>query len=444
MLVNELGKFVSETTFDGIGPPVAAAVKTRLLDLLGSALAAVQLGTHKKLLPLFDGVGQATVWGLDSALPLRDAALVNSFLSHSTYLDDGSRYSGSHPGTVVIPSVFALAETKGKNGKDLIAAIAAGYEVLLRVGAAIYPSAVTRGFQSTAILGALGSAAGVANMLGLDAQRSKNALAIACNLGVGLKEALKSSESQPMQVARSCEGGALAAFYAQQGAEGADSIIEEGFLKAFADDADSSQILTGLGATSRIFETYIKVHGGCRGNHAPVDVVQSMVKQQGLAPDQIRLIEVLVDSVTYKGEIHDPVNGDQAQFSVPFAIAVALLNGDASIFQYTDAQVGSAAVKALMKKVKVVVDKKLDIGYPDKRGASAKITTATGEIFESFLENAKGEPECPLSENEISDKFLTLSREVLKDRGLQVRDLVLNLENVSNVQELGTLLRCRS
>jgi len=96
-----------------------------------------------------------------------------------------------------------------------------------------------------------------------------------------------------------------------------------------------------------------------------------------------------------------------------------------------------------MKKVHVVLDEALDVGYPDKRGAAAKITTATGKTFESFLENAKGEPECPLSEDEISDKFLTLSGDVLKDRALKVRDLVLDLENVTDLREIGTLLRCR-
>lgn len=443
MLVNELGRFTSETRYDALEKELVEAVKARILDILGSAIAAVRLGSHDKLLPLLTGGAreEATVWGIDTRSSTRDTTLLNSFLGHSTYLDDGSRYSGSHPGAVVIPAAFALAESHHATGRDLIAAVAAGYEVLLRVGQSIYPSAVTRGFQSTAILGAIGSAAAVANLLRLDPMASKNALAIACNLGVGLKEALKSSESQPLQVARSCEGGMLAALYARQGAQGADSIIESGFFKAFADRADASQVLVDLGKRSRIFETYIKVHGGCRGNHTPIDVVQDLARKHRFTPGDIKAIEVGVDSVTYAGEIHDPVNGDQAQFSVPFAIAVALVNGDASIFQYTDAHLQSAPVREMMQKVNVVVDKKLDEGYPDKRGSWAVVTLGNGQQYRGSLDNAKGEPECPLTEQEIEAKFFSLAREILKDNADRVRDLVMALEQVDDVIAIAKVLR---
>jgi 2-methylcitrate dehydratase PrpD len=443
MLVNELGRFTADTTYDSLNGELIDAIKARILDILGSGLAAVRLGTHDRLLQLFRGNSDTTaaVWGTNSSLPIREAALVNSFLGHSTYLDDGSRYSGSHPGAVVVPAPLALAESRRLSGKALIASVAAGYEVLLRVGQAIYPSTVTRGFQATAVLGSIGSAAATANLLRLDATASKNALAIACNLGVGLKEALKSSQSQPLQVARSCEGGMLAAFYAELGAEGADSIIESGFLKAFADNADASKILVDLGKRSRIFETYIKVHGGCRGNHSPIDVVRSLAYEYRFAPGDIASIEVYVDTVTYAGEIHDPQNGDQAQFSVPFSIAVAMLNGDASIFQYTDAQIRSAPVREMMKRIKVIVDKTLDEGYPDRRGSRAVVTLADGRHYQGILENAKGEPECPLTQQEIEGKFFALGREVLGDNADRARDIVMALEKVEDISVLAQALR---
>src|SRR5690606_2489056 len=107
----------------------------------------------------------------------------------------------------------------------LIVAVAAGYEIFLRLGRAIYPSTVERGFQSTAVLGAASSAASCASMLRLDAGRAANAIAIGCTLGVGLKQALKGTRSGPLQVARSCEGGVLAAQLAKAGEQGAENII---------------------------------------------------------------------------------------------------------------------------------------------------------------------------------------------------------------------------
>src|SRR3990172_2086387 len=299
MMVNEFGKFIAQTRYENLPADVIDTVKLRVLDLLAAGLAGYHLGCHKQLLPILGGAGEASVWGVGKKLALRDAVMVNSFMSHALYLDDGSRFTGGHPSPVVIPSAIALAETQHATGRDLIAAVAAGYEIFLRLGRAIYPSTVVRGFQSTAVLGAAASASACASLLRFSPEQAKNALAIACNLGVGLKEALKSSGSQPIQVARSCEGGIVAALFAQHGAQGADSILEGGFLKAFAENPATADLLTGLGTDFRIFETYIKVHGGCRGNHAPVDVVQDLVRSNAINPESIAGILIRVDSVTY-------------------------------------------------------------------------------------------------------------------------------------------------
>lgn len=441
MIAVELGKFASQLDFASLPLGVPGAVKQRTLDVLAASLAGFQLGAHRQLLSVMRGHNEATVWGEGTKLSLRDAVLVNSFLAHCTYMDDGDRYSGAHPAAVIIPSAIALAEVEHLSGERLIAAIAAAYEVLLRVGQAIYPSAVVRGFQSTAILGAIGSAAACANLLGLSAQATKNAIAISCNLGGGLKEALKSSASQPLQVARACEGGLLAALYAQQGAEGPDGIIENGFVKAFADQADVSGVLTGLGSSYRIFDTYIKVHGGCRGNHSPIDTVMDIVKANSITPDEIESILVSVDSVTMAGEIHEPVNGNQAQFSVPFAIAVALLEGSASIFQFTDEKIANPRIRAMMQKIHAQLDKTLDASYPDKRGAGAEIRLADGRRFTLSIDNAKGEPEYPLSTADIELKFYDLANEVLGDNTTRVRDAVMNLETLDDVARLAAHIR---
>src|SRR5213075_2000196 len=113
---------------------------------------------------------EATLWGEERLASVREAALVNSFATHSTYLEDGSRFTGGHPSSVVIPAALAEAESRGQSGGELIAAVAAGYEVFLRLGRAIYPATVNRGFQSTAVLGAVSSAAAVARLRSLSAE----------------------------------------------------------------------------------------------------------------------------------------------------------------------------------------------------------------------------------------------------------------------------------
>jgi 2-methylcitrate dehydratase PrpD len=440
MLVNELGRYVADLEYDRLPQEVIDAAKLRVLDLLAASLAGFQLGAYKLLLPLLGGAPEATVWAIGRKLPLRDTVLINSFVSHSQYLEDGSRYTGGHPSSVVIPAALALAEVKHASGKDLIAAVVAGYDIFLRLGRAIYPSTVVRGFQSTAVLGAPAAAAACAQILGLDARGAKNALAIACNLGGGLKEALKSSDSQPIQVGRSAEGGVLAAQLASQGAEGADAILEQGFLKGYADNPDTDQILRGLGTEFRIAETYLKIHAGCRGNHAPLDAVLEAVGRHGIDAKDIERIRVTVDTVTYAAEIHDPTSGAEAQFSIGFSIAAALIAGNASIFQYTDAQVAAPRIQDMMKKITVEVDKKLDEGYPDRRGAEAEVVLTNGQRYRAALDNARGEPEFPFTRAEIEAKFMTLAEHMLGHKAAGVRDTVMALEELDDVSLLARQL----
>jgi 2-methylcitrate dehydratase PrpD len=326
-------------------------------------------------------------------------------------------------------------------GKDVIPAVVVGYDIFIRLGKAIYPSIVVRGFQSTAVLGALASAAACANLMRLDEKGCKNSLAIACNLGVGLKDALKASGSQPVQVGRSCEGGLLSALFAKKGAQGSDTIFENGFLKGFADHPRTEHILFGLGKDYLIKETYLKIHGGCRGNHAPTDVILSLMKKHAIAAQDIARIDVKADSVTMAAEIHEPKDGKQSQFSIPFSIAVAVLEGNASIFQFTDEKVADPKVRSMMKKIGVEVDTSLDKDYPDKRGAYGEVVLKDGRRFSGSIDNARGEPEDPFGPEEIEEKFAILTKAILGHKTESVLRKVRKLEEMSDVGELVQELR---
>jgi len=440
VLAKELGTFIAATRYEHLPAEVAETIKLHLLDTLGGGLAGYRLGCIEKLLPIYNNAGNATVWGAGSKLALRDATALNSFVADALFLADGSRFTGGHPSVVVIPSALAVAEVERRTGRDLIAALAIGYEVFLRLGRAIYPHAVAKGFHTSSVIGGVASAAACANVLQLPAGVASNALAMACSLGVGLKEAHHCPGSQPIQVARSCEAGVVAVQFAGQGAAGPEGIFEDGFLKIYAGTPDTRGILDGLGTEYRIFETYIKVHGGCRGNHAPVDVALDLVRKHAIKPEAIAGVLIRIDSVTYANEIHDPQNGNQAQFSVAFAVAVALLKGDSSVFQYTDANVADPQVRALMARTRVEIDTALDEKYPDQRASSVVIELADGVRHEGYLPNARGEPEFPLSPADIESKFLNMMKDVLPDGGKRLRDLVMGLEKLADLHALTAAL----
>jgi len=443
MFVNELGRFVAETKFEDLPPSVVSTVKLRILDLVTAAMVGFRIGVYRPLFEILGGRSEATVWGQGVKYPLRDAVLVNSFMAHSIYFEDGSRFTGGHPSSVVIPAALSLGEMNGSNGKEIILSVALGYDVFIRLGKAIYPSTVVRGFQSTAVLGALGSAAACASLLKFDREKCKNALAIACNIGVGLKAALKTPHSQPIQVGRSCEGGVLSALFAGRGVPGSDTIIEDGFLKAFADHPNREDILSELGRRYLIEETYIKIHAGCRGNHAPIDVIQDLIRKHEIRPEEIKEIKVKVDSVTMAGSIPEPRDGPQAQLSIPFSVAVAVVEGNASIYQYTDEKVRDPKICSMMAKIFVEIDKRLDEGYPDKRSAQGEILLGDGRKFSTFMGIARGEPESPLSAREIEEKFFFFTREILGERAEEICEQVRHLETLKHIGELVQKLKAR-
>lgn len=443
MLIETFGSYLAETRFSDLPAEVVKTAKVRLLDLLASGLAGYRTGLYRPVAAaLQPGPGPVAIWGEGRRVTAKDAAIVNSFMAHCTYFEDGSRATGGHPSSALVPAVLALGEARPATGEQVILGMVLGYEVFIRVGSAIYPATVSRGFQPTAILAALGAAAGCAKLLDLDARGCANALAIAANLGAGLKEALKASASQPIQVGRSCEGGLTAALLAQQGLKGFPGILDA-FMAAHAETPDREAVLPGLGTTYKIEETYLKVHGGCRGNHAPIDVVLRIMSENFLTAAEIAQICIGIDSVTAASEIRQPANGEAAQFSIPFSVAVALLCGDASPFQFTDERVRDPHIRRFMERVRVEVRPEMDRLLPRKRGATAEIVTADGRTFRAAIDVARGEPEAPFTAADIEAKFAKVAEGVLGDGVSRVIDTVRQLEKLSDVGELTSLLKDR-
>ena len=443
MLARRLGDFAATVSAASLPTDTRQAARLRILDTLGAGLAGVELRNHDVLQPLLQTDGPVRVWGEGAGRSSREAALVNSFATHSTYLEDGSRYTGGHPSSVVIPAVLAMAQERGASGEEILSATVAGYEVFLRLGRAIYPACVRLGWQSTAVLGAVSSAAAASRLLRLPGEAAGHAIAIAANLGGGFKEALKSAQTQPLQVGRGCEAGIAAALLAQAGHPGAPRVLEEGFLPAYGGPltgVDRAAILAGLGDECLLPETYFKRHAGCRGNHAPVDATLDLAAAERLAAGDVASVRVAVDTVTRAAANEPPADGKQAQFSIGFSVALALLKGRASVYDYRGEVLRDPAVQDLLRRIEVVVDPQLDAGYPQRRGAWVEVTLRSGREFRATVPNARGEPECPLTEHEVREKFRTLAQPRLGMKGAQrVEAMVLSIES-GDGGRLGALL----
>lgn len=402
------------------------ALRLRVLDLIGCACAGYRIGTWRNLARAFDAPGIARSWFEGGERAVADALRVNAFMSHAAYMEDGSRSTGGHPSCVVSPTVLTVAgslRSRLPAPSDLLAAVASGYDVFLRVGERAYPAIVERGFQSTAVLAPIASAAAVARLLRLTETETMHALAIAASLGSGLKAALRASATQPLQIAQGCEAGRVAALMAATGARGHESILAEGFFPAYA----NGERPVPEPFVPRILGTYVKMHGGCRGNHAPLDAFLALCRKHGATDTDLRSVSVHVDRHTLAAEIEHPATPAQAQFSIAFAIAVAAVHGETSAFAFTERRLDDPRVRALMARIAVLHDPALDADYPAKRASRVAIETASG-IHTLSLDYPAGEPENPVEPEALCRKYEELARPVLGDDTDRVRDFVLDLE----------------
>jgi 2-methylcitrate dehydratase PrpD len=436
----KFGQFAANAQYASLPSEVVSGAKLRILDVIAAACAAIQLGKEQQLLQMLESTGLVGVWGSNANRSMRDAVIINTACAHACYFEDGSRYTGGHPASAVIPAMFALAQGRQISGQALLTSIAVGYEIFLRLGRAIYPSTVRRGFQSTSILAAPSCAAAASSLLRLTAQQSADAISIGCSHGAGLKEALKSADSQPFQVGRSAEGGVLSALYAQLGVHGAPEIFEQGFLKAFSEDPQLQGLDTALGSRWSLEETYLKIHGGCRGNHAPVDATALLMQHNDFSINDIESIDAFVDSVTYAAAIEPPHSGEDAQFSIGFSIAVRLLKGDALPARYSMSTLMEPDVESLIGRIRVMASVDLDVGYPDRRPTVIKIQLRDGRKLVQQLDHAKGEPENPTSIEDIQKKYRDLAFPVFGSVTDQIEEMVFSLDQQSNIDVLAKLL----
>jgi 2-methylcitrate dehydratase PrpD len=446
-ITNILGSWVHRTSYNDLPPHIVNLAKDRILDFLGTAFDSYSrypLTPVMKVLQSYQSKEEATVIGEGVKLPCSFAAMLNSAYN----ISDGSRFTGAHPACVVVPAALAVAEfqnqKKDVSGKDLILAVVIGYEVMLRIGAAMYPSSHKRGFSPTTIHGPMGAAAAVGKILNLDEKSIINSLSIASLMGHGLQAADRAPyPTFSFQTGRAAESGVLCALVAQAGLQGSDEILEEGFYPAFSDEYQLEKVSQDLGKDYAISRTYIKLHGGCRHMHAPIDAALYLKNTYHLDWENIERIQVKTYSTALAVcNIKNPQNGHEAEYTIQFSVPIALLFGDASPDRFSDSMLLDHRVQELMGKVAVELDPEMDRDYPQRRPAWIEILTKDGQKFDHWQESAKGEPENPLSPSEREEKFhFMASRTVDEKNRYKIIHFLSGLESENKITDLFPLLK---
>ena len=441
--------FTVNTHYDNLKPEVIQQAKKLILDLIGVSLAGYKLMEFPRMvvdyMGVLGGTPEAAIIQTKKKFPAVNAAFANAACAHALDMDDGHRFAALHPGTVVIPSAIAAAELSGASTKELIAGVVVGYEVMIRIGMAINPSSLNRGFHSTGIVGPFGAAAAAANIMGLSREDTIGAFGLAGLQASGLLQVNHDDEGakvKPINPARASMAGVLSSILAERRARGPRSIFEgkDGFLKAVTDEVKVELMTRRLGQEFEICNVYLKLYAACRHAHAAIDAALEASRTGHIDPQEISKISIQ----TYPAAIRlagmtNATTPSAARFSIPFSVALALIKQDAGADKYSEENVRDQRIQALAGKVDLSMSTNWEKLYPEKRGATVSITDKN-RTWSAEVELAKGEPENPASWEEIHEKFYTNATLLISDKDAKVLgDTIMGLEH-SSLDELLRLI----
>ena len=441
MSTRAVADFVAELAFEKLPAEVVVQAKKAIRDIMGVSIAAHgdrAVQAARRMAVARGGKEESTVIGIGLKLPCEMAAFVNAVMASTLDMDDGSmglsghlRAHRGHPGGIVIPGSLAIAEREGATGKALIEAVVAGYEVALAT-AWMIGETVLAGRTGT-----YGAAAAAAKLLGLSIDEIVNTLNIAeahcpAPTYAFIWHQTDMTKEAPAWAAMT---GVTAALLAQAGFNGAPTIYD-------LPDSDKKPI-DALGKEWEILGIYRKLYSGCRVAHAPIDGVLEIVKEHSLDADSITMVKIGCSSQkSLKMSNYRPANIWQAQYSLPFAIGSAIVDGEVGPEQMAENRLGDELILRHADKVKLVADSEVDALLPDIFGGRVEVKTKDGRRFQAFKRYPKGEPENPLSEEELVEKFRRLVTGVIgANKAEELAMLFERLEKLDNIEELVEKIR---
>ncbi len=453
-ITQELAKYCSELKFKQLPDEVVDRVKYFFLDFIGVASRGSLEDSSQSMYRFVREIGGGrggVIIGTKEKTSFVYAAMANGTSSHAIEMDDVNNESSLHPGVVVFPAALATGEMIEATGKRFIEAVVSGYEVMIRLGKALGPeNSYRRGFHPTATCGTLGASIVASKVMGLRERGMVSALGIAGSQAAGSMEYLaQGAWTKRFHAGWAAHSGMIAAQLAKKGFRGPASIIEgrDGFLHAYSNGADPSKVLEGIGSGFEILRASVKPHACCRYMQPPIDGVLKIVKENDLRPDQVERVRLgllragaplIAEPRENKYHPQSIVN---AQFSMPFGAAVAVIYRKAGLGEFHLSKIRSEDVKRMMSRVECFVDPDLEKTFPKQWCATAEILTKDGQTYFVKVEYPRGDPENPLSWEELIEKFEELScRFWTRDRRLKILEQVRSFEKIRDLRKWSSLL----
>jgi len=449
MAVTEtIARFVTNLKLAALPAAAVRTAKVAVRDCLGVALA----GSREEDATLCARIARAegaraetTVIGQRFKTTALNAALANGTAAHALDFDHSFTLMGQ-PTAPIIPAIFALGESFGASGGQLLEAYVAGFEVTGKLAHSLAESPHD-GWHAPSTLGLLGVAAACGKLLGLTKNQMEMALGVAASMSGGIV-ANFGTMTKPLHVGLGARNGVLAAKLAQNGYTANPRVIESkfGFYAVLHPHAPiNEKPLTELGRSYALLADGIRIKPyPCGGlTHQVIDSVLEFRSQHGLTPEMIETVDVDVVQHTFDRIVFRvPQTGIQGKFCMPYLVARAIIDGKIGLHAFTDSAVRSAEVLRLAERVQMRLDNNLK--KTDAAGRPCRVTVRlkNGRTLTREAQHAKGGPELPMSEEELRTKFIECAREVLDERSAaRALEQIEELDTLRDIRPLCEILQ---
>lgn len=455
-MIVELANYITRLQYEDLSERAIEVGKQVILDSYGNMIFGRYSETSERILEyarLADSIIKnedlvSLIGEQDVRTSTDHAVFIHTMMARCADLDDGYRHAMGHPGSVLVPLLLSMAQLHRNDGKQMITAIVAAYDVYARLGEAINPFMYReRGFDATGVCGAVAAAALVSKLTNADAKQTKDAMGIASLFTGGLIEYQNDGTSGKIL----CSGwaaltGLRAVRLASCGFTGPDAALEGkyGFFQAFkgtSGHCDTSHVLEGLRTDFKVTDIYFKRHACQRGLHATLDAMLELREDYSLTPSKIKSVDVRTSSFVYRLTNPKPKTAIGAQASTQFTSAVALkygrMDSEELIFNsFTDPE-----VQELVQKITVTLDDEVQQYLADHPthfcAAHVVITTHDGNIYERWMPVPLGDMETPFGWNMLEQKFNQFLLETPFNGTKQERyKFIRNLEHMNHVDKL--------
>jgi len=433
---------------------VVAKAKSITMDAIGLCFATTDTEYSNisfRIAKEFGGVAESTVIGKSCKIPAVWAVLVNGVQIHGHDYDDTHAGSVAHTEPVIVPIALAFGERNHLSGIQILEALVLGLEFDCRVGLASRGGFHKRGFHTTALAGTMGGVVAAARALGLDVDRMCHAQGIAGSMASGLREAYLSGGSwtKMLHPAWAAHGAAMATLLAQQGYTGTATVYEGrfGLFKSHLnpDEGDYAALLDGLGSRWEIRNIDLKPYPCGVINHAFIESVFKLQQQHGIKAGDVKQItchihpdaaQTVCEPIPSKRR---PESGYHAKFSLPFAVAAALVDQKVTLETFSDEKARDPQILKVADLFDYQVD--LDSSYPDTYPARIEIRTHDGRVLTHCQPHNKGSRENPLTAAEVKDKFYANAmRKISQKQSDEIYDCIMALEDLKDISVISEYL----